>query len=1135
MISAAFLSIVGNAAADHGGCDAFGYEWTDSKSPSPTVSYNWIEINSTGTASTIAGDDQFGGPYAIGFTFSFYGNAYTQLYFSTNGLITFGSGSSSYSNSPIPTTFAPNNFLAPFWDDLYIGTGVGTAYYQMIGSAPDRQFVVEWDKVRTLGGSNLFTFEAILNETGDIWFQYNSMNGVTGGSATVGMENATGLDGSQYSYDLGSISDSLAIRFSLGPFSIGPSQSQSGVPGTTVSYALTIRNRQAFADSFDLNSTSVYGWSVSFYDSAGTVLLSDTNGDSHGYPDTGNIPAGGSLSITVKVVIPSSPGGNPDIENIIATSYNNNALNRITSLTTRFLPAQFYPPHSDNGWDTNADGLYEYLVVDVSVNITMADYYEIGGTLRDSMFNFMGNEYNWTYLDVGIRTVELRFDGWQIYNHAVNGPYTVSLSLYDGSFALLGTDTYATNAYTWSQFQPSSSFYPPHGDYGLDVDADGLYDYLIVDVSVNITSVGNYEIDGTLRDSMFNLIDSESNYTFLSAGIQTVELRFDGHKIYKHSVNGPYAVYLSLYDNSMNLLDTDTYNTNTYPFDSFNSTVATILSQWAEVSPAVDGSFTPGEWVDAASVNLTAVDPNNDLPAILLVKNDADYLYICYDGIGDTTQDTSDGASVAFDTGNDNLLSDGGEDQFTLVCSPLNNGTHYIYSTGPGWIVDCSPFNTALPNHTGLAGAFGFGSSDNTATNHRIYEFRIPLALLNVTPGDIIGFLGASQAMPGIMDTMGGYSTWPIYFGGPPPLSEYGVILLAANNQPQIDYVQIRDASNGAGSLIDNITLDRGETKSLWCAGYNYTSGYVGDCLAIWISNNMSIATVTSPGASTNLMCNSSNIGTTTITVNHNGKVDTAIINVRDLPHTTAFFYGALGANGWYISSVRVNLSASDIMEGVNYTMYRVDAGSWMTYGTTFDVISEGQHTISYYSVDNGNNTEKTNSFTVKIDLTPPTLSITQANGTIFTATSVVISWNGSDVTSGIDHYEMSLDGAAFQHLDATTMSKNLTNLSPGDHYLVVRAVDRSGLVTERRIDFKVSTGISEPGSTFLADMWPWLLLLSVVTASLLILFLIFSRRRKKDGESTMIPQMPPQVPPPAQYPLPQNPPSQPPPQTPFP
>ena len=68
-------------------------------------------------------DDASWGAFPIGFSFEFFGNTYTDFHVTSNGLVMFGSGSTQYTNSIIPTNDGANNFIAPFWDDLVIQIG----------------------------------------------------------------------------------------------------------------------------------------------------------------------------------------------------------------------------------------------------------------------------------------------------------------------------------------------------------------------------------------------------------------------------------------------------------------------------------------------------------------------------------------------------------------------------------------------------------------------------------------------------------------------------------------------------------------------------------------------------------------------------------------------------------------------------------------------------------------------------------------------------------------------------------------------------------------------------------------------------------------------------------------------------
>jgi len=179
-----------------------------------TTAYNWIEISETGTNSTLSGDD-YDTSLPVGFNFSFFGNQYSSVNVSTNGLAGFSSsGIGAFSNFSLPSPDYPNNIIAAFWDDLYVD-GNAAVYYKTIGTAPNRTFVVEWRDLRLIGGSDYnLTFEMLFYEgSNNIVLQYYP--GITDRtSATVGIDNADGSAGIQYEYNTANVYGGLAILFS---------------------------------------------------------------------------------------------------------------------------------------------------------------------------------------------------------------------------------------------------------------------------------------------------------------------------------------------------------------------------------------------------------------------------------------------------------------------------------------------------------------------------------------------------------------------------------------------------------------------------------------------------------------------------------------------------------------------------------------------------------------------------------------------------------------------------------------------------------------------------------------------------------------------------------------------------------
>lgn len=165
-------------------------------------SYEWID-GVTGGSIGPSGDDTASNAIDIGFDFPFFGISYSQLWFSTNGLISFDGPVTSFSNIYIPNSNIPNNFVAAYWDDLYIYSDSAT-YYRFDSLSSPRRFIITWYNVgRCCSASNRrTTLEAILYEDGKILFQYKKpSNFEYNDSATVGIENKVGIIGRQYRYN----------------------------------------------------------------------------------------------------------------------------------------------------------------------------------------------------------------------------------------------------------------------------------------------------------------------------------------------------------------------------------------------------------------------------------------------------------------------------------------------------------------------------------------------------------------------------------------------------------------------------------------------------------------------------------------------------------------------------------------------------------------------------------------------------------------------------------------------------------------------------------------------------------------------------------------------------------------------
>mgnify|MGYP000880003407 FL=1 len=202
--------------------DVFAYDTPSGAASSVT----WHASGaSPGCTSYQNGDDDWA-DIALpgGFTFTFGGVAYSSVRVYSNGILAYGADVSGfhrdYSSQALPITAAaggaptgcpnavPQKLMLPYWLDIVAGSANSTAgasvQYELLGTAPNRRFVISWVNVKLYNTTTRYNFQVQLLESttgvnGNFRYQYTTGSS-TGSGATVGVQLTT-TDFTQYAYD----------------------------------------------------------------------------------------------------------------------------------------------------------------------------------------------------------------------------------------------------------------------------------------------------------------------------------------------------------------------------------------------------------------------------------------------------------------------------------------------------------------------------------------------------------------------------------------------------------------------------------------------------------------------------------------------------------------------------------------------------------------------------------------------------------------------------------------------------------------------------------------------------------------------------------------------------------------------
>ncbi|MCU1525476.1 MAG: hypothetical protein JWO18_2370, partial [Microbacteriaceae bacterium] len=203
-------------------------------------------------------------------------------------------------------------------------------------------------------------------------------------------------------------------------------------------------------------------------------------------------------------------------------------------------------------------------------------------------------------------------------------------------------------------------------------------------------------------------------------------------------------------------------------------------------------------------------------------------------------------------------------------------------------------------------------------------------------------------------------------------------------------------AGNTSSTTVDKINIDKTAPTLAGAATTDANSDgwYNSDVTIGWNSADAlsGINPATKPSNST-ITGEGSDLTVTETVADKAGNTTTASSAPVSVDRT-APVTGVVGSsNSWTNGSVTVVLSPSDNLSGVASTSYSVDGGAVQS-GTSLTLSSEGDHSVSFFSVDKAGNVEVAQTAHVKIDKTAPTIGhsfapLTYSDG----------AWSNQDVT----------------------------------------------------------------------------------------------------------------------------------------
>ncbi len=240
------------------------------------------------------------------------------------------------------------------------------------------------------------------------------------------------------------------------------------------------------------------------------------------------------------------------------------------------------------GIDENENELYDYLAIKVEINVTEAGEYNLEASINLDSRRIYAQWNQPLFLEEGIQNATILFDGIEIYLSEFEDMRFNGIYFSDTNYnTILQKSIYEyMEEYEYEEFErPSVTLTNLYTETPIDLNDNGLYDKLVIEMGINVSEPINLSVSGRLYpEEGYNRIYSSNQQPIeYSTGEHIINISFRGIDIYaleqyttfelkRISFASPEEGFIEIADTNSN------YVTNYYNYTEFEEIFTSSLN-----------------------------------------------------------------------------------------------------------------------------------------------------------------------------------------------------------------------------------------------------------------------------------------------------------------------------------------------------------------------------------------------------------------------------------------------------------------------------------------------------------------------------------------------------------------------------